>query len=95
MYRYNYNNKQGVTKALQIKKNGIKKFAEKLKIREFLKNILTIFNFEFQSDFVAQYKEVEKQLHKGELREYRYPGFFYSAPLLCNYVKSEDIGKYR
>ncbi|MBR2312445.1 MAG: toll/interleukin-1 receptor domain-containing protein [Clostridia bacterium] len=75
--------------------NVLKKFAEKLKTREFLKNIITLFNFNSQSDFITQYKKVEKQFRDGELREYRYQESFDSAPLLCHYTKSEDIGKYR
>ncbi len=70
-------------------------FARKLKTKEFLASVLTIFNYETLDAFEKNFKEVEKKFNNGELRDYRYQGSFDSAPLLCHYVKSEDIGKFR
>ena len=75
--------------------NVLAEFAVRLKTQEFIQDCLHLFNFNTQDDFLTRYKEVEKQYQDGKLREYRYQSSWDSAPLLCQYTKSEDIGKYR
>lgn len=70
-------------------------FAVKLKTQEFFQECLRLFNYNTKDDFLTRYKEVEKQFQDGNIRDYRYQLAWESAPLLCQYTKSEDIGKYR
>lgn len=69
-------------------------FAAKLKTKEFLRDCLQLFNFKSEEDFLTRYKEVEKQYQDGKLRDFRYQSAWDSAPLLCQFTKSDDIGKY-
>lgn len=70
-------------------------FSEKLKTKEFLKDAVMLFNYDSEGAFILQFKEIETKYNQGELREFRYRGAYYSAPVLCQYVKSDELGKYR
>lgn len=69
-------------------------FAEKLKTKETLRDAIILFNHKTENGFITRYKQVESDYQKGQLRDWRYPGAWESAPLLCQFTKSEDLGKY-
>lgn len=73
----------------------LKPFAEKLKTKEFLKSATTLFNYDSVEQFISKYKEIEDMFSQGKLRDYRYNGAFESAPTLCQYVRSSELGQYR
>lgn len=73
----------------------LKPFAEKLKTKEFLQSVVTLFNYDSVEQFISRYKEIEDIFSQGKLRDYRYSGAFDSAPILCQYLKSSEIGQYR
>ena len=75
--------------------NVLRIFAEKLKTKEFLDNAIILFNYNKEAEFISRYKEVEMKFQEGNLREYRYASCFDSVPVLCEYTKSTELGKYR
>lgn len=75
--------------------NVLKPFAGKLRISEFFVEAIKIFNMKDSSEFIEQFKIIEKKYKNGEFREFRYQEAFDSAPVLCQYVKSDELGKYR
>ena len=42
--------------------------------------------------FKKKYIEVETKIKEGSFREYRYNSAFETAPVICQYVKSEELG---
>ena len=75
--------------------NVLRNFAEKLKTKEFLSIVISLFNFNSNDEFLAQFKKIEDKYNDGKLRDYGYSRAFDRAPLLCQYTKSADLGKYR
>jgi len=41
----------------------------------------------------AKYREVEIALQEGKHRDYRYKSCFESAPVICGFIKTEELGK--
>jgi len=67
-------------------------YAVKLKSKEHLHELASICGYKEVELFKKKYLEVEDLVKKGYLNEYRYSGSFDSAPLLCNFIKSEELG---
>ena len=42
--------------------------------------------------FKKKYKEIETMIKAGSLREYRYDSVFEAAPIICEFVKTEELG---
>lgn len=75
--------------------NVLKPFCMQLFSQERLKEILPMFNFEKLTDFLDIFKAVEDDFKTGKFEKYRYTNAFETAPILCQYIKSSEIGKYR
>ncbi len=75
--------------------NVFKSFCMQLLSQERLKGILSMFNFEKLTDFIDVFKSVENDFQTGKSNKYGYTTAFETAPILCQYIVSSDIGKYR
>lgn len=73
----------------------IKLFAQKLASCDQAEKVLPLFSYETIEQLRYTVNRVITDQQRGLLRDYRYPEAFSSAPLLCEYVKGEDIGKFR
>lgn len=69
-----------------------KRFAIKLKSKEELSRVASIFGFTSIEIFIEKYKECEKKYQEGEFSDYRYSNCFHSASTLFNYIKSDELG---
>lgn len=74
--------------------SSIEKIAKKMISREFLQEIMPLFDYDNIDDFIEKFKSMEESI-KGNYKEYRYWGSFECAPLLGYYIKSEQIAKLR
>lgn len=70
----------------------LRNFACKLKSREHLADASKIFGYNDIEDFIKKFIEIEKLYQDGTLKDYTYTGCFESAPLLCQYIKSAELG---
>lgn len=48
--------------------------------------------FSNTEEFKKKYIEIETEMQKGNFREYRYNIAFETAPVICQYIKSEELG---
>ena len=48
--------------------------------------------FSNTEEFKKKYIEIETEMQKGNFREYRYNSAFETAPVICQYIKSEELG---
>lgn len=67
-------------------------FARKLQSKEHLNDAVILFGYSDLEKFIDAFIQVEKQLKSGVLNGYRHSGSFDNAPLLCQYIKSEELG---
>ena len=67
-------------------------FSVKLKSKEHLSIAANIFGYASTDEFIAKFKEVESAFHAGRLRDYRYNSAFESASVICEFVKTEELG---
>ena len=67
-------------------------FAVKLKSKEHLSELTSIFGFNEIELFKKKFGEIEGRAKIGELNEYRFKGSFDSAPILCQNIKYEELG---
>lgn len=74
--------------------NSIAKIAKRMISREFLQEIVPLFNYDNIDDFIEKFKSMKESI-KGDYKEYRYSGSFECAPLLGYYIKAEQIAKWR
>ena len=51
-----------------------------------------IMGFSNTEEFKKKYIEIETEMQKGNFREYRYNSAFETAPVICQYIKSEELG---
>lgn len=73
--------------------NGMMRtFAVKLKSLEWLSIASQVFGYDGIQALRTKIAEVEEKNKTGEFREYRYGSAFDSAPILCYYIKSIDVG---
>ncbi len=70
----------------------IRQFAVRLKSKEHLREIAKIMGFSDINVFKKKYKEIETMIKAGSLREYRYDSVFEAAPIICEFVKTEELG---
>lgn len=69
-----------------------RQFAIRLKSKEHLQEVAKIMGFSDTEAFKKKYIEIEKKMKEGIFREYRYNNVFERAPVVCQYVKSEELG---
>ncbi len=69
-----------------------RQFAIRLKSKEHLQETVKIMGFPDTDAFKKKYIEVETKIKEGNFREYRYNSAFETAPVMCQYVKSEELG---
>ena len=69
-----------------------RQFAIRLKSKEYLQEVVKIMGFSDAEAFRKKYIEIEKKMEEGNFREYRYNSAFETAPVICQYVKSEELG---
>ena len=69
-----------------------RQFAIRLKSKEYLQEVVKIMGFSDAEAFRKKYIEIEKKMEEGNFREYRYNSVFETAPVICQYVKSEELG---
>lgn len=70
-------------------------FSIKLQSEEHLKNVIRIFGYDDAEKFKKKFVEVEKKYQDGTMTGYRHRGCFEDAPLLCQYIRSTELGKIR
>jgi hypothetical protein len=59
---------------------------------EHLSNISQAFGYDTVDEFKLKFSEIENSYNAGEFKEYRFSNAFESAPLICTYLKSKDLG---
>ena len=69
-----------------------KNFAIKLQSRENLLSVITIFGYETINDFKKKFIKIEEDLNNKLIKPYGYSGSFEDAPIICQYIKSIDLG---
>ena len=42
--------------------------------------------------FKKKYIEIETKMKQGNFREYRYNSAFETAPIICQFIKAEELG---
>ena len=75
--------------------NVLKPFCMQLSSKERLKEIISMFNFDNITDFLTAFTDVENKYKQGGFEKCRYRNAFETAPILCQYIKNIEIGKYR
>ena len=75
--------------------NGIgllQQFSIRLKSKEHLQKTVKVFGFTDVEMFKKKYAEIESLIKKGTFNDYRYSGAFESAPIMCEFVSSKELG---
>lgn len=70
----------------------MRNFAVKLQSLEFLSIASQIFGYDDAQGLKSKITEIEEANRTGKFREYRHHTAFESAPILCYYIKPEDLG---
>ena len=69
-----------------------RQFAIRLKSREHLQEAAKMMGYSDMESFKKKYIEIERKMKEGNFREYRYNSAYETAPVICQYVKSEELG---
>ena len=69
-----------------------RRFAVRLKSKEHLREIAKIMGYSDVETFKIKYIEIETKIKEGDFREYRYNSVFEVAPVICQFVKAEELG---
>lgn len=69
-----------------------RQFAIRLKSKEHLCEAAKIMAFSDVEAFKKKYIEIETKMKDGNFKEYRYNSAFETAPVICQFVKSEELG---
>ena len=77
---------------MQYENNLFRQFAVRLKSKEHLQEVAKIMGFSDVEVFKKKYIEIERKMKEGIIKEYRYNSAFETAPVICQYVKSEELG---
>lgn len=75
--------------------NVLKPFCVQLLSKERLETILPMFNFNSTTAFIDAFKSIDNDYQNGVFEKYRYTNAFETAPVMCQYIKGAEIGKYR
>ena len=77
---------------LEYGNSPFNQFVVRLKSKEHLQEVAKIMGFSNTEEFKKKYIEIETEMQKGNFREYRYNSAFETAPVICQYIKSEELG---
>lgn len=69
-----------------------RQFAVRLKSKEHLQEVAKIMGFSDVQAFKKKYIEIETEMKKGYFKENRYSGAFETAPVICQFIKAEELG---
>lgn len=69
--------------------NAMRFISTRMQSKEFVNRFIVIFGYDDVEQFIEKYKDAE---NNNDLREYRYPSAFNSAPALVSLIKSDQIG---
>ena len=75
--------------------NVVLKMAKELVSKEKAEKYMVLFNYDNLNDFKSKVREVETMIKEQQLKDYRYPEAFESAPLIGYGIKASDIGTVR
>lgn len=67
-------------------------FAIKLQSKEHLTEAAYIFGYDNIESFKKRFFEIESRFKKGEFQNNRYRGSFENTPILCEFIKYEELG---
>ncbi|WP_273327849.1 SEFIR domain-containing protein [Vallitalea guaymasensis] len=73
-------------------KSMIRTFAIRLKSLEHLSKLSQIFGYNEIRSLTTRISEIEERIKTGVSERYRYNTAFDSAPMICDYIKSVDLG---
>ncbi len=73
--------------------NLMKRFSIKLQSKEHLLVASTTFGYSNITEFRKKFIEVEERINKGSMEKYRFNSCFECAPLLCYYIKHDELGQ--
>ena len=76
----------------EYENNLFRQFSVRLQSKEQMERIIGIFGYKSKEEFIKKYSEMEDQMKKGVVQEYRYSNCFESAPLICKIISSQEIG---
>ncbi len=74
---------------------ALKDFSLWLISQEKLQDIIKIFGYDSVESFISKFYEIESAFKERRIDRVRHGSAFESAPLLCDYVKHDAIGKFR
>ena len=77
---------------MQYENNLFRQFAVRLKSKEHLQEVVKIMGFSDVEVFKKKYIEIETKMKEGSFHDYRYKNVFETAPLICQFVKAEELG---
>ena len=77
---------------MQYENNLFRQFAVRLKSKEHLQEVAKIMGFSDVEVFKKKYIEIETKMKEGSFHDYRYKNVFETAPLICQFVKAEELG---
>ena len=69
-----------------------RQFAIRLKSKEHLQEATKIMGFSDTEAFKKKYIEIERKMKEGNFRGYGYHNAYETDPIICQYVKSEELG---
>ena len=69
-----------------------RRFAVCLKSKEHLREVVKIMGYSDVETFKKKYIEIETKIKEGDFREYRYNSAFEVAPVICQFVKVDELG---
>ena len=70
----------------------LQQFSIRLKSKEHLQKTVKAVGFTDVEMFKKKYAEIESLIKKGTFNDYRYSGAFESAPIMCEFVSSKELG---
>ena len=77
---------------LEYGNSPFRQFVMRLKSKEHLQKVAKIMGFSNIEEFKKKYIEIETKMKEGNFKEYRYNSAFETAPVICQYIKSEELG---
>ena len=73
-------------------KAEMRRFAVKMKTKEHLSRVSKVFGYTSINQFISKFKEVENSYREGKYRLYRLYSCFNGAPILYDFITSDELG---
>ena len=70
------------------------KFAIKLCSKEHLLDIMRIFGYDTADILINKMEEIENDFRDRKIENLGFDNAFNTAPLLCHYINTNEVGKY-